>query len=104
MSLPARLCCPTSENSVIAKFAENDLWANIRLCEVALSGHRPRSARHGSTGREAFHFGVHVSGNSQSSTLQPSASARRGKAQALRTALLRRRSLPAGFLADGPQG
>jgi len=26
------------------------------------------------------------------------------KAQALRTALLRRRSLPAGFLADGPQG
>ena len=66
MSLPARLCCPTSENSVIVKFAENDqwendLWANIRLCEVALLGHHPRSARHGSTGREFFHLGVHVS-------------------------------------------
>jgi hypothetical protein len=23
-------------------------------------GHHPRSARHGSTGREVFHFGVHV--------------------------------------------
>ena len=47
MSLPARLCCPTSENSVIVKVAENDLWANIRLCEVALLGHHPWSARHG---------------------------------------------------------
>jgi hypothetical protein len=35
--------------------------ANFRLCEVALLGHYPRSARHGSTGREFFHFGVHVS-------------------------------------------
>jgi hypothetical protein len=35
--------------------------ANFRLCEVALVGHYPQSARHGSTGREFFHFGVHVS-------------------------------------------
>jgi hypothetical protein len=35
--------------------------ANFRLCEVAPFGSHPRSARHGSTGREVFHFGVHVS-------------------------------------------
>src|SRR5215208_2465542 len=43
--------------------SQNTPQTNIRLCEVALLGHRPRSARHGSTGREVFHFGVHVSKN-----------------------------------------
>src|SRR5215208_740395 len=41
--------------------SQNTPQTNIRLCEVALLGHYPRSARHGSTGREIFHFGVHVS-------------------------------------------
>ena len=40
---------------------ESAPWTNFRLCEVALLGHHPRSARHGSTEREFFHFGVHVS-------------------------------------------
>src|ERR671910_3848573 len=44
--------------------SQNLPCTKFRLCEVALLGHRPRSARHGSTGREVFHFGVHVSLNS----------------------------------------
>src|SRR5215208_6496255 len=40
--------------------SQNTPQTNFRLCEVALLGHYPRSARHGSTGRKVFHFGVHV--------------------------------------------
>src|SRR5215218_1392421 len=40
---------------------ESAPWKNFRLCEVALLGHHPRSARHGSTEREFFQLGVHVS-------------------------------------------
>jgi hypothetical protein len=41
--------------------SQNAGKANFRLCEVAFVGHYPQSARHGSTGREFFHLGVHVS-------------------------------------------
>jgi hypothetical protein len=37
----------SSENSVIAKFAENDLWANFRLCEVALLGQQGTEVQSG---------------------------------------------------------
>jgi hypothetical protein len=40
--------------------SQNAGKANVRLCEGTLLGHYPGSARHGSTGREFFHFGVHI--------------------------------------------
>jgi len=48
----ARPCVRTSVNTPQAK---------IRLCEVALLDHRPRSARHGSIVRATGCFGTHVS-------------------------------------------
>ena len=49
----ARRCC--------IRTSEKFPWRMFRLCEVALLGHYPRSARHGSTVRKVFHLGVHVS-------------------------------------------
>ena len=41
--------------------SQNTPQANFRRCGVAPFGHHSRSARHGNTGREFFHLGVHVS-------------------------------------------
>src|ERR671912_468671 len=41
--------------------SQNLPCTKFRPCEVAPLGHYLRPARHGSTGREVFHFGVHVS-------------------------------------------
>ena len=46
---------------MIAKFAENDLWANIRLCEVVSFGHHPQSGTHGSGAWATGCFETHVS-------------------------------------------
>src|SRR5918997_7077958 len=48
----------------LRRSSQDSQWTKIRLCEVALLGHHPQSAGLGSTGREFFHFGVHVSLNS----------------------------------------
>jgi hypothetical protein len=71
--LPAHLPCGVFAAGQVAIFSDelprtpsrrssqNTPQTNFRLCEVALLGHHPRSARHGSTEREFFHLGVHVS-------------------------------------------
>ena len=41
--------------------SENSPWANFRLCEVALLGHHPRSARHGSVVRATGCFETNAS-------------------------------------------
>src|SRR5919112_1234193 len=45
----------------LRRSSQNTPQTSFRLCEVALFCQHPRSARHGSTGWEFFHLGVHVS-------------------------------------------